>query len=499
MTRPIVIRAAFVAAALIVFTIGLAVGRGAPSLAPPSPSPTTSSPTSAPSASSRDALPDVDGARALQHIAFFADRAQGGRFTASPGYEASTRYMADRFGEIGLEPWGDNGTFFEHFRMPIVDLAATPVLARTTPDAKTYRHRVDFAERVGGSYGSGSADAPLVFIGSGVTTPGASDFEKVDVRGKIAMVITAGRTDPARELATRGAAGAIYVTSGSLLKFSYIARFESVTIPSIVVTTRTADELLAPSGKTVSDLVTAIQTQTRGASASPPAPSPAFELAERLRLSVPLTPLREVDTVNVVGLLRGSDPNDAKQAVLVGGHLDGVGTDPDGTVFTAANDNASGPAVTIEVARALAGRRSELRHSVIFVAWAGEEEGLNGSEAFATQMAALPGRRESLLGYVNLDVVGCCGETIAASTESSTMVDRVRAATERLGVAFGRGGGSSDQTSFTRRNVPATLLDWTDNGPIHTTTDTIDKITPEHLRTIGRVAALVALDLASGR
>jgi peptidase M28-like protein len=100
---------------------------------------------------------------------------------------------------------------------------------------------------------------------------------------------------------------------------------------------------------------------------------------------------------------------------------------------------------------------------------------------------------------VNLDVVGCCGETIAASTESGTMVDNVRAATGRLGVAFGRGGGSSDQTSFTRRNVPATLLDWTDNGAIHTTTDTIDKITPEHLRTIGRVAALVALEMAAGR
>ncbi len=423
--------------------------------------------------------PDVDGARALRHVAFFSDPAQGGRFTGSPGYEASARYVAERFREIGLEPWGGDGTFYERVRMPLVDLAATPALARTGADAKTYRHRVDFAERVGGSFGSGTAEAPLVFIGSGTT----SDFDAVDVRGAVALVLTGGRSDPARDLVARGAAGAIYVTSGGLLKPSYVARFESATIPSVIVTTPVANELLAPSGKTVSELVG----------------TAAFDLHERVRLSVALTPLREVETVNVVALLRGSDPDDAKQAVLVGGHLDGVGTDPDGTVFPAANDNASGPAVTIEVARALAGRRPELRHSVIFVAWAGEEEGFGGSETFVAQMASLPGRRESLLGYVNLDVVGCCGNTLAASPESTTMVDRVRAAAERLGVAIGRGGGSSDQVSFTRRNVPATLLGWTENGPIHTTADTIDAITPERLRTIGRVAALVALEMAAGR
>jgi Zn-dependent M28 family amino/carboxypeptidase len=219
-----------------------------------------------------------------------------------------------------------------------------------------------------------------------------------------------------------------------------------------------------------------------------------------VRLSVPLTPVRDVQATNVVGLLRGTDPDDAKRAVLVGGHLDGVGTDPDGTVFQAANDNGSGPALTIEVARTLAARRSELRSSVIFVAWAGEEQGTVGSEAFAAGFAALPGRRESLLGYVNLDVVGCCGGTVSASTESDAMVRRVQSAADRLGAPFARGGrGSSDQESFSRRGVPATLLNWSDIGSIHTTADTIDRVTPERLRTIGRVAALVALEMAAGR
>jgi hypothetical protein len=384
--------------------------------------------------------------------------------------------------------------------MPLVDLAATPVLARVSPDAKRYRHRVDFTERVGGTFGSGTGEGPLVFVGSGVTS-GNSDFDAVDVRGKVALVITGGRGDPGRDLATRGAVAAIYVSSSStLLKFSYISRFEGTTIPGIVVTSSVADELLAPSGKRVSDLVREVQEQTSRLSSSPPPPSPAFELDERVRVSVPLTPVREVEATNVVGLLRGPDPDAAKRAVVVGGHLDGIGTDPDGTIFQGANDNASGPAVTIELARALAARRGELRHSVVFVAFAGEEQGAVGSEAFVAQFAQLPGRRESLLGYVNLDVVGCCGGRIAASTESDDMVRRVERAAERLDVPFQRGGrGGSDQTSFERRGIAGTLLNWADIRVIHTTDDTIEKILPERLRTIGRVAALVVLEMAAGR
>jgi len=65
-------------------------------------------------------------------------------------------------------------------------------------------------------------------------------------------------------------------------------------------------------------------------------------------------------------------------------------------VFPAANDNASGPATLIEVARALAARKGELRRSVVFAAFAGEEQGYIGSEAYVTRTATSPGRVESL-------------------------------------------------------------------------------------------------------
>jgi Zn-dependent M28 family amino/carboxypeptidase len=215
-------------------------------------------------------------------------------------------------------------------------------------------------------------------------------------------------------------------------------------------------------------------------------------------MSLPLTPVREVEGVNIVGLLRGSDPEISKRAVLVGGHLDGVGTDPDGTVFPGANDNASGPAVTIEVARALAAQRTALKRSIVFVAFAGEEEGLLGSEAYATRTVASPGRVESLVAYLNLDVIGCCGNTLEASEESPALVDRIRLAAQRLGIPFRaiRGGGS-DHATFTKRGVPAAIILWNDII-LHTPRDTIAIIETPRLQKAGDVVTAVTLELGRG-
>src|SRR5947199_7608613 len=214
-------------------------------------------------------------------------------------------------------------------------------------------------------------------------------------------------------------------------------------------------------------------------------------------MSVSFTPVHAVQALNVVGVLRASGP-DAARAVLVGGHLDGVGTDPNGTVFQAANDNASGPSITIEVARVLAAHRAELRRSVVFVAFAGEEEGFLGSEAYVARMAASPGRLESLVAMLNLDVIGCCGQTLEASTESGALVDRVRSAAQTDGVTFANGGsGGSDQSTFAKRGVPATLVLWSDYV-LHTTGDTVAKVDVSHLQRAGEVVTAVALDLARG-
>ena len=435
-----------------------------------------------------------DGARAREHIAYLADPARGGRYSGSAGYLEAAQYVADQFNSIGLEPLGDGGTYLQRFSMPIVDLSATPVLTQTGTDAKSWKHRVDFTESVGGRSGNGVVEAQVVVVGGGAKGSGQDDYAGVTTRGRIALVTGPTAGGVVETAFAEGAVG-VLVIGDSSIRYSFIPRFLADTIPVLVITETVANELLAPSAKTVAQ----VQSAVRARRSNPAAPSPAFETGVTVRMSLPLTAVRDVEAFNVVGLLRGSDPDLSKRAVLVGGHLDGVGTDPDGTVFPAANDNASGPAVTIEVARALVAKRADLKRSIVFVAWAGEEEGLLGSEAYAARMAVSPGRVESLVAYLNLDVIGCCGNTLEASDESAALVDRIRAAARSLGVPFQsiRGGGS-DQTTFAKRGVPSAIILWSDII-LHTPRDTIALIETPRLQKAGDVVTAVTLDLGRGQ
>ncbi len=433
-----------------------------------------------------------DGQKAHDHVAYLADPARQGRFSGSAGYDDAARYVADQFKGIGLEPWGDNGTYFQRFPMQIVDLAGTPALSRTGAEAKTWVHRVDFTESIGGRAGNGSAEASLAVVGGGSTGSQGDDFAGVDVNGRIALITGPTVQGYQEQIFQRGGLG-VLVVGEAAIKYSYIAQQFAQTLPVLVVTEATANELLAPSGKTVASVRDAVRAHR----ASSSAPASGFAVDTTLRMSVPVTPIHEVQAANVVGLLRGTGA-DAARAILIGGHLDGVGIDPNGTVFAAANDNASGPAITIEVARALAAHKGELRRSVVFVAFAGEEEGYLGSEAYIARMAVSPGRLESLVAMINLDVIGCCGTTLEASNESRGLQDRVSAAAARSGVTFkGTGGGGSDQQPFSRKGVPSTLVLWSDYI-LHTTKDTVDKVDVAHLQKAGDVVSQVALELARG-
>src|SRR2546428_5494341 len=328
----------------------------------------------------------------------------------------------------------------------------------TGPGGQTYRARVDFTESVGGRSGSGKVEAELAAVGGAARTGGVNDFTGANVRGKIALVTgpAAPNGGSSVENAYQEGAIGVLVVGGPTLRYSYLPRFQTETVPTLVISQDVANELLAPAGKTL----LGAQDLVRARRADPNAPASGFDVPTAVRMSVSLTPVHDVDAMNVVGLLRAPDPNNAQRAILVGGHLDGVGTDPDGSVFQAANENASGPAVTIEIARALAASRPSLNHSIVFVAFAGEEEGYYGSEAYSVQMATIPGRVGSLVAMVNLDVVGCCSDTLVISNESPELQRRVRDMATSLGTLTEAGStGGSDQTSFAPRRGPAVLLE----------------------------------------
>jgi len=448
-----------------------------------------------------------EGERAMTHLRYIGDPAREGRYTGSKGYAEAAAYVAARFAELGLEPAGDNGTYLQSFRMADVGLTAMPTFERVGTGAKRYVARADFSESVGGRRGGGTAEGRVIYVGGGNKIAGYSDYQGVHPEGNIVMIAGPGLGGDRVDIARREGAAAIIqvatVVSGPLLKPSYVAAFERETIPVITVTEDVANELIAGSGKKIGDLRTALEDRLRRSQTRPSLraeiPEPlSFDTDVRVRLTVPLGPVHDITGTNIVGILRGSDPGRGDRFVLTGGHLDGIGTDPDGTVFAGANDNGSGPSVVLEIARVLAEHRAMLKNPVIFAVFAGEEEGLVGSEFFLNKSLVTPLRPTNIVAFVNLDVAGCCGDELAASEESFTLHAKAKAAAERLGygLTYTPGIGGSDHATYVRRGVPAALIAWKDIGPFHTVNDTIATVSSARLEAAGRVATQLILELA---
>ena len=450
---------------------------------------------------------EFDATRARAHVDWLSDPARGGRYTGSSGYNDSARYVADQFKSIGLEPLGNDGTYFQNWGTNIVKLNSMPVFERLSDDPKHYQPRTDFSERVGGRGGSGSAEGNVVYVGGGIRTQDYSDYQGTHPEGNIVLIAGPTQGDPIDAAIRSGAKGVIFVTPSNLgvIRPSYSAFFEKDTLPVITVSEAVADELIAASGKHIADLRATLEERRRRAEQRPSliraAPEPlSFDTPTRVHIEVSFGAPQPVRTMNVVGMLRGTDPERATKFVVIGGHLDGIGTDPDGTVFPAANDNASGPAVTIEVARVLAAQRAMLKNSIIFVAFSGEEEGLIGSDAFLATAVTTPYRADNIVAYINLDMEGCCGG-LAASDESFALHQRVKSAAERLGyeLDYPSGIGGSDHFTFLRRRVPAVMITGTQVGPFHTTGDTPATVDPARLRASGEVVVQSVLEIAATR
>jgi aminopeptidase YwaD len=190
-------------------------------------------------------------------------------------------------------------------------------------------------------------------------------------------------------------------------------------------------------------------------------------------------------TQNVFAILPGSDPALRNQYVVIGAHFDHLGTstdgalDPDarGAVRRGADDNASGTAAVVELARLFS--RSPARRSIIFANFSGEEEGLLGSAYFVDHM---PVPIDSVVTMLNFDMVGRLRNDklivygVATATEFPSLLERANASTHLKIAGQGDGFGPSDHSSFYAKNIPV-LHFFTDlHEDYHRASDTPDKI-----------------------
>jgi hypothetical protein len=219
-----------------------------------------------------------------------------------------------------------------------------------------------------------------------------------------------------------------------------------------------------------------------------------------------LPPAERVVETNVIGLVRGSDPDLAGEFVLVTAHFDhvGIGRAVDGdSIYNGADDDASGVAALVEIARALT--PAPPRRTVVFAAMAGEELGLLGTRWYVRN-PAVP--LAATVAGLNLDMIGRPDTAIGTGRAWLTGFDRTT-----MGVAFETAGLAidpdprpdqsfyqrSDNIAFARIGIPAhTLSSFGLHSDYHSPDDEIERIDFEHLESVIDVATEAVRILADG-
>jgi Zn-dependent M28 family amino/carboxypeptidase len=423
------------------------------------------------------------------HLTFLADDALEGRAPATRGGDLAAKYIAAQFARLGLEPAGDDGSYFH--RIPVVAHTPEPELDVTAPERRSLRYRDEFVLWSMRDEPEVEVAAPVVFVGYGIDAPESAwnDFAGADVKGRIvvALVNDPGLRDDAlfrgkeltyygrwtyklEEARRQGAAAILLVhtTESATYPWSTVTGSWGKTQVSLA---RTASPLLMAgwlSAETAGRLFAAGGHDL--AALSEQAARPGFRavpLGVTLRAKVRST-LTRSETVNVVARLPGKGPRSA-DAVLIGGHYDhlGIGMPVKGdSIYNGAEDNASGTAGVLALAEAFVASGVRPERSMLFVAFGAEESGLIGSEAFA-QRPTIPLRQ--LAAVLNVDVVNLYGRTRdigALGSEHSSLGAGFSAAARAEGLQVvedpnARIEGSffrSDHFPFAKAGVPALSL-----------------------------------------
>ncbi len=216
---------------------------------------------------------------------------------------------------------------------------------------------------------------------------------------------------------------------------------------------------------------------------------------------------RAVRMDNVVGVVPGTDPLLASQWVIVGAHYDHIGVGPRGLVGYGADDNGSGTAALIEIVEAMAA--APARRSVLFAAFAAEEDGLVGSQRLAQE---LPFSKEAVVAMVNLDMIGRGEDDVAMvlGIQYNPDLERVLDRAKKLGKTgiktIEQNGDRelfqrSDQYSFHQIGIPTVFfmedLPLAVNTEYHTWKDVVDLVDMDKVANTSKLAFHTAWILAT--
>jgi Peptidase family M28/PDZ domain/PA domain len=469
-------------------------------------------------------------------VEFLASEELAGRMTGSDGSRLAADYLAAQFQRAGLQPGGDNGTFFQEFEFSagvrVLPEGNSLLLQTTEGGLSAFVLDKDF--RPLAFTGNGSVSGEIVFAGYGLRVPGKegkeyNSYAGLDVRDKIVLVLRyvpedvsperradlnryAGLRYKALTAREQGAKALLIITgpnspgAGELVSIAFDAGMTDSAIPAASISLDTAEALFGGTGKNLKTIQSQLDTE------DPHAESGFVFPGVVGKLSTAVERIRKTDR-NVLGILPPSDSmaGAPPQYLLVGAHYDHLGYGEVGAmrregeetaIHYGADDNASGAAVVLAMAQTLAEQRknnSPPARGVLFAFWSGEEIGLIGSSFYA-QHPTVP--LKQIAAYFNFDMVGRLRDnklTLQGIGSSSVW----KKALEKRNVVAGFHLTlqddpylPTDSTAFYLKEVPFINFFTGSHEDYHRPTDTAETLNYDGLERITRFASALVSDLA---
>jgi Zn-dependent M28 family amino/carboxypeptidase len=409
-----------------------------------------------------------------RHIEVLASDSYEGREPGTEGERKTIAYISRELASYGLEPAGPEGSWYQ----PLEVKVRRPAKHVSVWRGRGKRNRLELGEDrlilLGRGEKESVAGAPVVFAGHGAVIPdrGIDQLAGIDLQGAVVLILYDPPAVPnfpayaerVKGIASRGAAAVIGILgkdmSWAMVQRAYAAGQNRLAIQPMApiqgAMSQQAAEALVPLART--SLAKLLDS----------APGPSFRPV-RLKLKASLEVESEVRTTathNVVGRLRGSAPDG--KAVMFLGHWDHLGIcQPEAAedrICNGAVDNASGIAVMLESARALA-KGPRPKRDILFLATTAEEMGLLGAEYFA---ARPPIPLESILAAFNLDTVAIAPKGQKVAVIGRGGVPSLDAAIDAVAAAMGRSLDMDDEAAafvqrqdgwaLARAGVPAVMV-----------------------------------------
>ena len=436
------------------------------------------------------AMQKIDAERLRANVRFLSHDLLEGRGTGQRGGDIAAQYIATQFALEGLKPAGDNGTFMQ--RVPLVGVTPLPqtrfsvVSGGKSKELKPLEEYVAYNET---QQPETDVDAPIVFVGYGIEAPEYNwdDYKDVDVKGKVLLMLVNEPTSDDQDFfkgraltyygrwvykyeqaARKGALGAILVhktemasygwdvvrnsNSGekSYLKIENTPRLQVASWVQLEV----AKNLVAGSGQDWDKLFMGAQNRDFR----------PVELSARLKAHM-VSKIRPFESNNVVAMLSGSDARLKDQAVMYTAHYDHLGIRPDmpgDNIYNGADDNATGCAILLELARVYSLATQKPRRSVLFAAVTAEEQGLLGSEYLGKHPPIAAGKIALDLNYDDVPPLGAPEEVEVSGSERTDFYSTVQALAQEFRLSIRPDARPeaghyyrSDHFSLARVGVPA--------------------------------------------